>query len=459
MNYYNDNDPRSAEWLRELIRDGIIPPGTVDERSISDVKADDLRGFRQCHFFAGCGGWPIALRLAGWQDDRPVWTGSCPCQPYSSAGKRKGKKDERDLWPEFYRLIAECRPAIIFGEQVASSDVIGTAKPKTRRELEKELEQVWLDRISADLETAYYARGATVVGAHSICSPHRRLRLYWGAVDCRLSDDTCQQAISQNKGGFFPGIAANSNIGGMGENTERLGRTGRDNGSKAGNHREIQAPGLCDDSGLDDAECRQYKGQLSEHGTYSEEEGERETTEFAGHMSFSGLGNLPGNDELRNSVPGENGERLPAGRSGGDDKRVEHMFAAGSQGKDTSGNENNSRRNNTEIWTTTPRSDLSDISPWADGVFVLCRDRDKQGRYKIRRVPSQSVFFGVADGLSAGCNQGGNPGVPEPESGFPLCEKEAVDGRVVLLKGMGNAIVPQLAAEFIRAFELIKDTI
>ncbi len=125
MNYYNDNDPQSVAWLKELIAAGLIPPGDVDERSITDVTGSDLKGYTQCHFFAGIAGWPYALSLAGWPVDRPVWTGSCPCQPFSCAGQRKGEKDERHLWPEFFRLIRECRPPVVFGEQVASAEVIG----------------------------------------------------------------------------------------------------------------------------------------------------------------------------------------------------------------------------------------------------------------------------------------------------------------------------------------------
>lgn len=79
--YYNENDPFAAAWLRRLIEAGEIAPGVVDERSIVDVQPQDLSSYTQCHFFAGIGGWSLALRFAGWPDDRPVWTGSCPCQP------------------------------------------------------------------------------------------------------------------------------------------------------------------------------------------------------------------------------------------------------------------------------------------------------------------------------------------------------------------------------------------
>lgn len=168
MNYYNENDPKAAAWLRELIVAGQIPDGKIDERSITDVQPNDLNGFTQCHFFAGIAGWPYALALAGWPEDRPVWTGSCPCQPLSCAGKRAGEKDERHLWPEFYRLISECRPSTIFGEQVDSPDGRG-----------------WLDGISLDLEELDYAIGASDLPAAGVGAPHIRQRLWWVANSYR----------------------------------------------------------------------------------------------------------------------------------------------------------------------------------------------------------------------------------------------------------------------------------
>jgi DNA (cytosine-5)-methyltransferase 1 len=162
--YYNEIDPYAAQWLRNLIAAGHIAPGDVDERSITEVHPDDVRGYTQCHIFAGIGGWSLALRLAGWSDDRPVWTGSCPCQPFSSAGKQRGSDDERHLWPAFFRLIRECRPATVFGEQVAGA--AGYA---------------WWDHVAADLEGEGYAAAACDLGAHSVGAPHRRQRLYWVA--------------------------------------------------------------------------------------------------------------------------------------------------------------------------------------------------------------------------------------------------------------------------------------
>ena len=162
--YYNEIDPFAADWLRNLIKAGHIADGVVDERSISDVRPEELFEFTQCHFFAGVGVWSHALRGAGWDDDRPVWTGSCPCQPFSGAGKRSGIADKRHLFPDWFHLIRECRPATIFGEQVASKDGLG-----------------WLDLVQADMEGEDYAFAPFDLCAAGFGAPHIRQRLWFVA--------------------------------------------------------------------------------------------------------------------------------------------------------------------------------------------------------------------------------------------------------------------------------------
>ena len=99
LDYYNDNDPGSVAWLEALCAAGEIPAGKVDSRSILDVRADQLSGFRRVHFFAGIGGWAEALGLADWPHDLTTWTGSPPCQPFSVAGKGLSRDDPRHLAP------------------------------------------------------------------------------------------------------------------------------------------------------------------------------------------------------------------------------------------------------------------------------------------------------------------------------------------------------------------------
>lgn len=162
--YYNEIDPYAAQWLRNLIAAGHIAPGDVDERSIEDVTPDDLRPYRQCHFFAGIGVWSAALRGIGWPDGARIWTGSCPCQPFSSAGKGNGFGDERHLWPAFYHLIATCGPERVVGEQVASKDGLA-----------------WLDLVQTDMEAAGYPFGAVDLCVAGVGAPHIRQRLWWMA--------------------------------------------------------------------------------------------------------------------------------------------------------------------------------------------------------------------------------------------------------------------------------------
>jgi len=166
---YNEIDPFAAAWLRELSRRGHIAEGVVNESSVVQLDPVDVASATQFHTFAGIGVWSYALSLAGWPDDRPVWTGSCPCQPFSAAGKRGGFADSRHLWPAWFRLIEECRPPVVFGEQVTSKDGLA-----------------WLDAVYADLEGAGYAVGAVDLCAAGVGAPHIRQRLFFVAE--RLGD-------------------------------------------------------------------------------------------------------------------------------------------------------------------------------------------------------------------------------------------------------------------------------
>lgn len=180
--YYNEIDPYCVEWLRSLIKAGHLPDGEVDDRSISEVEPGDLRGFTEHHFFTGIGGWPLALRLAGWTGGN-VWTGSAPCQPFSAAGKQRGTADERHLWPEFFRLIAECRPATIFGEQVAGAIRMG-----------------WLDEVFSGLESEGYACGSAVLPASCFGAIHTRRRLYFVADskwDKQPREEPCSREVGR----------------------------------------------------------------------------------------------------------------------------------------------------------------------------------------------------------------------------------------------------------------------
>ncbi|WP_445439054.1 DNA cytosine methyltransferase [Citrobacter portucalensis] len=210
--YYNEIDPFAAQWLRNLIAGGHIAPGEVDERSIEDVTPDDLSGFTQCHFFAGIGVWSHSLRLAGWPDDKPVWTGSCPCQPFSAAGKGDGFADERHLWPHFFHLISERRPQHVFGEQVASGNA-----------------NTWFDLVQADLEGVGYAFGLVPFTSAGIGAPHIRERAYWVAESAGEQHQKLLPGLEKGNGKEGSWSPAKStglcSAGGMGDsNNSRLER-------------------------------------------------------------------------------------------------------------------------------------------------------------------------------------------------------------------------------------------
>lgn len=339
MIYANENDVKAASWLSCL----PLPFDWIDSRSIVDVKGSDIDGYSQCHFFAGIGGWPLALQSAGWPDDAPVWTGSCPCQPFSVAGKRKGLEDERHLWPEFRRLIAECKPPTLFGEQVAS---------KAGRE--------WLSVVRTDLEALGYAVGAADLCAagsstqaegwfvypdgtqrverYAVGAPHIRQRLFWVAH---------MHSNGRDQAGF--GVSASGNDGLVGNGVV---------------------------SGLADA--------ASSSGPQQQRESREGSRRKPGPQDAAECGGS-GNSGMVHATDGRSTVEEQMSRAGGpSDSR----------------------------W-------LGDTgcSPWADVEYIPCRDG------KARPV---------------------KPGV--------RCLAHGIPGRVAQLRGLGNAIVPALAAEFVMAF-------
>lgn len=251
--WYNEIDPFAAEWLRRLIKAGHIAPGVVDTRDIRDISPQDLDGFTQLHFFAGIGGWSRALRQAGWSDDRPVWTGSCPCQPFSSSGQQRGFDDDRHLWPVWFKLIQACQPATLFGEQVASKPALD-----------------WFDLVSADLEAAGYTVGAADLCAAGLGAPHIRQRLWFGAELRRLenADGTCVpngvqdvQTVSGAAEDRSPNrVAGSDRAGGLGDTARWRRRQTRQTRPQSQQRiADASATG-----GVADANCSRSQGRAQE---------------------------------------------------------------------------------------------------------------------------------------------------------------------------------------------------
>ena len=244
--YYNDDDANVCEWVRRLIAKGMLPDGEVDCRSIGVVQPGDLAGFAQVHLFCGIGGWAYACRFAGWPDDRPIWTGSCPCQPFSVAGRRGGTDDPRHLWPDFLRLIRAVRPPVIMGEQVAGAAGYG-----------------WFDGVQADLAGEGYASRGVDIPACAVDAPHIRSRLYWCAVRDMGHADAVRELQPQGVQPNQPGWDRDSNarrsnvadadgIGGNGRPATAGQQTRTNAGVDSGNDRNV---GYASGTGLEGCAC------------------------------------------------------------------------------------------------------------------------------------------------------------------------------------------------------------
>jgi DNA (cytosine-5)-methyltransferase 1 len=366
--YYNEIDPFAAEWLRNLIKAGLIAKGDVDERSIVEVTAGDVSGYTQCHFFAGIGGWSHALRLAGWDHSRPVWTGSCPCQSFSAAGKQQGFADARHLWPHWFRLIKESKPEVVFGEQVEAA-----------------IRHGWLDLVQSDLEGEGYSVGAAVLGAHSVGGAHIRQRLYFGGVRDRVAHPAGAQAY------------------------EELQRFSKDEGRRCADSTgrcSLAESGMAYSNGRYSSPEREQRG--GEYGFVEEDGGVgwglADAQHFQRRAEFQINANSHGRDgfgrggDISNKECGDGGlenSQLPSGKRlgqhGGEGLRIEEA-------------------------TGSPRPS-GFRGGWGDIEWLHCRD----SKYR----PTQSGLFPLAHGVS---------------------------GRVGRLRAYGNAIVPQVAAEFIQAW-------
>ena len=398
--YYNEIDPYAAEWLRSLIWSGHIANGIVDERSISDVRPDELQEFTQCHFFAGIGVWSYALRSAGWEDDRPVWTGSCPCQPFSNAGSRKGVTDERHLWPHWFHLIEQCRPSTVFGEQVASKDGLG-----------------WIDLVQADMEGADYAIGAFDLCSAGFGAPHIRQRLWFvadtdnprsqGRISGRTDSKWQDQHGHVGRSGSTIGMGDPDIDDGRNEHSpvtsEREARLEHGGASSTGWMADTASSG------------RQYEPSEKSTGVQSEETGDTgRRTELSGHgASTSRMGDTE--HDGQSSITEQRGHDQDAS-----DNEKEQIVSVQSEGASVTGHDRSGDGGERGSEAQTRANETNGF--WRDTDWLLCRD----GKWR----PVEPSTFPLAHGATA---------------------------RVGRLRAYGNAITAQVAQGLIESYMEVKN--
>lgn len=416
--YYNDNDAKAAAWLRELIRQGLLPDGEVDERSILEVDEVDLWGFDQHHFFAGIGGWPLALQLAGLEGVEGIFTGSPPCQPFSPAGKLQGKSDERHLAPKFIELVRSVRPRVLFGEQVASAAVFGKAAGSARSRAGKEPEWAWIDDISDRLEAAHYAVGTSDIPAAGVGAPHIRQRTFFGAVDGLADYEGSEREWIRKESDGEPNAGFKrmptggcGHTGGMADTSQKQHNWVRDSGERwwfehpdggiSGGLADIFEPGLERYAGDGDRSGEPGRVEAGPDGSVAPEGG----TSRVGHAASRSCGDKGEQCIWEYGLQPQNGGVIGEGYSG------------------------------PWIGSYTGKHPGASDGPWGDVDWLFCRD----GKWR----PVIGTHEPVADGLPTRMVQGRN-------LFHPLTEGE--EARTPRLKGYGNAIVPQAAAVFIESF-------
>ena len=430
---YTDHDEKVCAWLRELVEAGELPMGEVWCRDMTTVSAEEVSHFTQRHWCCGIGGWPLALKMAGWPEDMPVDTASVPCQPFSCAGQRKGQDDERHLWPVFYRLVLDLRPPVIFGEQVASSDVIGKAGGVAS----KTPGRVWIDGVQSNMEEAGYAFGFALLGAHSVGAPHRRQRLYWVAdmqrtgLEGHAGDERDGHESGRERANAAGHAAAGCATGELADAAHTDRRSG-DIGAQAGvgqdGARRRGLGGGGGASGVANAEHAERGPLKSKHERHGNVE-RRETASWLGACGASdGLGYTTGRrcGERRDAAqPGRGGHADRAGWAGDN--------YAGGVGHSASNNERRQRESGPLMRRT---GAAGRPGPWSDFDILPCRDG------KARHV--ESGVAPLVAGLPRGMVPSGDPSREEAQA--------SAEARMMRLRGYGNAICAPLAAEFIGAW-------
>ena len=430
---YNELDSYACAWLRNLVAAEAIAPGEIVEEDIQKLEPDLVRDAMQFHAFAGIGVWSYALRLAGWPDDVPVWTGSCPCQPFSVAGRRKGTKDVRHLWPDWLTLIEQCRPPVVFGEQVAS--------PAGR---------VWLANVQTDLEALGYTFGAADLCAAGVGAPHIRQRLYFVGISDSLLPEQFERLWARpgEAEGLetYRELAGSGEAGGMafaecskrgpGELADERDREDARRDEAAGGARARREAGLVAFSHSDGS-------PVFEAARVHDQGAQRDDVVGCGGSGVLGDAQV-GGGRAHEREPGQG--RESQGQAGGpgvsdelgnaDDEGLPPREREGLRG---------ARGWEEGRAAVQPGSSPGTGGFWTDAEWLLCKDG------KAR--PVEPGTFPLVDGTSPDMGSL-RPGevspfrvIKDPKTGESIGQSP---WRIGMLKGYGNAIVAQAAAVFIQ---------
>lgn len=169
-----------------------------------------------------------------------VISGGFPCQPFSVAGKRKGKTDDRYLWPEMFRVVKELRPNWIIGENVAGFVSMG------------------IDTAISDLESQGYTVRPFIIPACAVGAYHRRDRV---AIVANISSRRLLHWEHENNRGKTGGAARTKTCTG-----DKVGYVANNNGKRMERDSEEQI--LWERYIPDGQTCEPFQGVERRFNTY-----------------------------------------------------------------------------------------------------------------------------------------------------------------------------------------------
>jgi DNA (cytosine-5)-methyltransferase 1 len=357
-----------------------------------------------------------------------ILTGGFPCQPYSTAGKRKGKEDERHLWPEMLRAIREIQPRWVVGE-----NVLGLVN--------------WnggmvFDEVQADLEAAGYEVWPYVLPAVSVGAPHRRDRIWFVAFNTKSKRNTevgriCERQNNESIG-ICSKITPHPNRNGLnqrnGNDEEQPGERGF---NALGNADTGNEYGDAADTNRIRLEQRENTGEMGRGQAEMGGQGREFTNAFetdgkvadVTHSHRDGFNQRNGNDEEQ---PGERGFNA----LGNADTGNEYGDAA------DSGLLGQTKRQQQSMGS----KQLCEERDAADSMLPRGGKDNRRGKSKFFDENGKIGNWETFPTQSPVCS--GDDGIPTKLDGITFSK-----WRNESIKGYGNAIVPQVVYQIFKAIE------
>ena len=328
-----------------------------------------------------------------------ILTGGFPCQPYSQAGKRQGKEDERHLWPQMLRAIREIKPKYIVGE-----NVFGLLN--------------WnggmvFDEVHSDLEFEGYEVQAVVIPAAAVNAPHGRDRVWFVATNTKFkstgsdggtNDETEGNVRRGNEGDGFGTLRGN----GITSDTDSVGNRG---GSKQSSAAHKQGWSGETNSGIGDEGKQQFVRDIASKGVDT-------NTNSVRLQHTEETRNIQESTRTPQSKGGQFAEPFETNGSDGDVADTMHKGLQRRQEINGRGKYNSKRGEDGNI------------------IRTISKDNGGGDRSNFENFPTQSPICGGDDGISTALD-----GIT-----FSKWRNESI-------KAYGNAIVPQVAYEIFKAIE------